>query len=167
MTMTLLPLLDAPAAIQAHVTCATLALLTGPLALFRRRRDRWHRLAGRVWILAMIGAAGSSFLIAEARTLGPFSPIHILSVMTFIGVAQGLIAIRRGQIATHARAMRALYAQAMILPAVFAFLPGRRMSLALFPDAQTAGFVTVALLGALVILAVWRLRPALPAAAPS
>jgi uncharacterized membrane protein len=158
--MTLTPLLTASPAIQAHVICALLALLIGPLVLFRRRRDRWHRLAGRTWVLAMLGAAGSSFLITEARILGPFSPIHILSVMTFIGLWQGVVAIRRGDVASHRRAMRALYAQAMVLPAVFTLLPGRRMSLTLFPDMPLTGFALAAMTGATLIVAVWRMSPA-------
>jgi uncharacterized membrane protein len=160
--MTLTPLLSAAPAIQLHVICALLALLIGPIALFRRRRDRWHRLAGRTWVVAMLGAAGTALFISEAPMLGPFSLIHIFSVLTFVGVWQGVRAIRRGDVAGHQRAMRGLYAQAMILPGVFTFLPGRRMSLTLFPDAPLAGLALVAVAGAALILAVWRMGPALP-----
>jgi uncharacterized membrane protein YozB (DUF420 family) len=82
--------------------------------------------------------------------------------MALIGIWQGLSAIRRGDRAGHARAMRALFAQAMILPAVFTLLPGRRMSDALFPGAPLTGFGIVALLGLLAILAAWRLPAPTP-----
>ena len=82
------PLSSASLAIQIHVICAVPALVLGPVALFRASRDIWHKVAGRVWALSMIGLAGSSLFIHEARMFGPFSPIHLLSVITFIGPAR-------------------------------------------------------------------------------
>jgi len=52
-----------------HVCAALLALCLGPFALFRTRRDRWHKIAGYVWVLAMIVAAVSS--LALTATLVP------------------------------------------------------------------------------------------------
>ena len=51
--------------VQIHVLFALAALVLGPLALLRRKRDQWHRWAGRVrgaatpwpgfWLVAGLG----------------------------------------------------------------------------------------------------------------
>ena len=40
------PLLTAPFQIQLHVGFAVIAIVLGPIALFRTRRDRIHRITG-------------------------------------------------------------------------------------------------------------------------
>ena len=62
--------------------CALLTIVIGPMARLRRSRDIWHRRLGRAWVAAMAGTALTSLFIAEARILGPFSVIHLLSVLT-------------------------------------------------------------------------------------
>lgn len=149
-------LAEAPVAVQIHVAAAVPAVLLGPVAIWRRKRDLVHRLAGRAWVLSMLVLAGSSFLITEARHLGPFSVIHLLSILTLVGLWQGIAAIRRGDVATHQRSMRALYLQALILAGVFTFLPGRRMSALFFEGTEGPGFFLAAGLGGLAVLAIWR-----------
>ncbi len=122
--MTLDPLMAAPPIVQAHVALALLSVLLGPPALFRRRRDRWHRLLGRAWVAAMAGTALSSFLITETRSLGPFSMIHILSVLTLIGLWEGVAHARAGRIAEHRRAMLTVFSGAIGGAGLFIFFPG-------------------------------------------
>lgn len=163
------PFLAAPFAVQIHVLFAVPALILGPIALFRRSRDGLHRWSGRFWAIAMAGLALSSFFIQTIRIIGPFSPIHILSVMTILGLAQSFYFLWRRQYQAHGRAMRSLYLQALILAGVFTFLPGRRMNLMFFADNPEMGLPVAAGLGvllALVIFAFPRLsglpRPQLP-----
>lgn len=153
--MSLTALTSAPVAIQIHAMLAILTFVLGPVALLRRQRDRVHKSVGYIWVLAMFGTAVSSLFISESPTFGPFSPIHILSFITLGGLTYALrAAIRRDTIA-HGRAMRALYAQALIIPGVFTFLPGRRMN-ALFGDGQDmAVFWGAAIAGALAMAGVW------------
>ena len=146
----------APLAVQIHVAAALPALVLGPVAIWRRRRDRLHRLAGRAWVIAMAVLAGSSFFITEARQFGPFSVIHILSVLTFCGLWQGLRAIRKGDILAHQRAMRGLYMQALILAGVFTFLPGRRMNALLFSQSPQVGFWVMMAIGLCALWLIWR-----------
>jgi len=142
--------------IATHVVAASVAVILGPVALFRRSRDVWHRMAGVVWVVAMFVVAGSSLFISEGRMFGAFSIIHVLSVLTLVGLAQGLWALYRGQTQVHGRIMRALYIQALIIAGVFTFLPGRRMSGMLFGSAPMAGFLVVAGLGLAAALFIWR-----------
>jgi uncharacterized membrane protein len=149
-------LTTAPLVVQLHVAAALPALILGPVAIWRRKRDWGHRLAGRLWVLSMVMLAGTSLFIHEARLIGPFSPIHLLSLLTFVGLWQGLRAIRQGDVMRHQRAMRGLYIQALVLAGVFTFLPGRRMNALLFGAAPATGFVLMACLGAVAAVLIWR-----------
>lgn len=148
-------LTDAPIAVQAHVGFAALAVILGPIALFRKSRDLIHRGAGRIWVLAMLGLSVTSFFIHSIAMIGPFSPIHILSVTTLIGLFYGFRAARQRNFVAHGRAMRALYMQALIGAGVFTFLPGRRMNALIGGDNPQAVFATSALIGTIAIAVIW------------
>lgn len=144
--MTLLPLINAPFAIQLHVAFALSAVILGPLVLWRRSRDKWHRYGGYFWVLAMLGTAASSFWISESPMLGPFGLIHVLSAFTLFGLWQGVSAARAGDIRAHQHHMKNLYFWAMGVAGLFTFLPGRRMN-ALFSEVDPERvFVTAAML---------------------
>lgn len=145
----------APIAVQWHVGFAILAVILGPIALFRKRRDAIHKVAGRIWVLAMLGLSGSSFWIQTINLIGPFSPIHILSVVTLIGLFVAVRAIRAGDYLAHGRAMRALYMQALIGAGVFTFLPDRRMNALMGGDNPQMVFVLATLIGTLAIVVIW------------
>jgi uncharacterized membrane protein len=168
--MSLAPLLEAGPVIQGHVASARLALTLGPVAIYRKSRDVRHRAAGVLWVLAMLSTALSSFFIHDARVWGPCSPIHLLSVLTLIGLVQGLRHLRAGRIQAHGRAMKGLYIQALILAGAFTFLPGRRMSAAVFPGAPQAGFGAVLILGLILGLVMagllWRDPSSVPPSVP-
>jgi len=162
--MTFAPLLDAPAIIQLHVATALLSVVLGPVAILRRSRDIVHRTAGRVWVVSMAITAGSSFWISETRMIGPFSIIHVLSVVTLFGLVNAVRAIRAGDVARHGATMRALYAQALMLAGAFTFFPGRRMSEAIFPGMPLLGLAVVLAVAAGAVWLLWRdgRRKALP-----
>ena len=147
--MTLLPLIHAPLAVQCHVLCAICAIVLGPVALLRRSRDHWHRRAGYAWVIAMFGTATSSFLISETPMVGPFGPIHMLSVFTLYGLWQGVRAARARDVVAHQGHMKNLYFWAMGIAGLFTFLPGRRMN-AVFAtaDPQTVFIVAAIVIGA-------------------
>jgi uncharacterized membrane protein len=134
--MSLTPLLDAPVAIQIHAFSAIAALVLGALVLFRKKGTPLHKLMGRTWAGLMLIVATSAIFINEIRLIGPFSPIHIFTIMTYAGLAQGIWHIRHGDVAKHRANMQGLYFGALILAGAFTFLPGRRMHEVLFgPDA--------------------------------
>src|SRR5690606_22602361 len=74
----------------------------------------------------------SSFFIWTIRLLGPFSPIHILSVLTLTGLWQAVGAARAKQIVWHRRSMQQLYLGALVIAGFFTFMPGRIMHHAVF-----------------------------------
>ncbi|QDZ00737.1 DUF2306 domain-containing protein [Nitratireductor mangrovi] len=125
--MTFEPLFHASPAIQIHALAAILAFLLGGLVLFRRKGDRLHRIGGRAWVALMLVVAVSSFFIHTIRIWGPWSPIHIVSVVTLYSLAQGVWLARRRLITAHQRTMQSTYVGALIVAGTFTFLPGRIM----------------------------------------
>ena len=144
--MTLAPLLAAPPLIQAHVLAALAALLIGPLALFRRRRDRLHRVAGYGFVVTLAATALSGLLIPSfLPVIGRFGPIHALALLALWTLFVGVRHIHRGDRVAHAESMRSLYWQALGIAGLFTLIPGRTLNEALFPAAPQAGWVAIAL----------------------
>lgn len=147
--------LNASFVIQVHVAFAVIAFVAGPIALVRRKRDRLHKTVGYVFALALCGTAFSSFFIHTIRLIGPFSPIHILSIITPISLFFAIRAIRAKDVKRHKSVMWRLYSQAMGIAGLFTFLPGRLMNEMIpFFDPWTVFFLACALFG-LFIFTIW------------
>lgn len=142
--MSLDPILTAPLAVQMHVGFVLVAICLGPAVFARKSRDRWHRRMGRVWVIAMAMTALTSFWISDAAMIGPFGPIHLLSVLTLGGLWTAVVAIRAGHVAVHMTTMKALYFWAIGVAGLFTFLPGRRMNEVFFANNAVVGFVVMA-----------------------
>ncbi|MCY4259008.1 MAG: DUF2306 domain-containing protein [Rhodobacteraceae bacterium] len=144
--MSLQPFVAAGPVIQLHIAAAVCAIVLGPLALARRSRDRWHKRAGYSWIMAMVVLSSTGLFIHSIRLVGPFSPIHLLSLLTLWQLFLGVRDARAGRIAAHRHRMQSLYALALMLTGAFTLYPERLMSRILFPDMPVTGFVVVAVL---------------------
>lgn len=142
--MTLQPLIDASPAIQLHAVAAALAFVLGGMILFRTKGDRLHRMGGRIWVGLMLAVCLSSFFIHTIRLVGPWSPIHLLSVATIAGLARGVWLARQREIIGHRRIMQATYVGALLIAGGFSFLPGRIMYEVFFGGPQPLAGVAVA-----------------------
>jgi uncharacterized membrane protein len=110
--------------------CAILpAIPIGAVMLARRKGDRTHRLLGRVWAALMVIAALASFGIHQI--MGHLSPIHILSVITLIGIPRAIWDARNGRIARHRRTMTVIYAS-LLIAGYFTLIPTRLLGGFLF-----------------------------------
>ncbi|KKB10854.1 hypothetical protein VE25_15840 [Devosia geojensis] len=119
------PLLTSPVTIQIHALAAMSALFVGLVLLFRRKGDAPHRLLGRMWVTLMTVLAITAFFIYEIRLLGPFSPLHLLAILTLYTLLRGVWFIRHGEVGKHKAAMRTLFFAALIGAGIFTLLPGR------------------------------------------
>ena len=125
--MSFAPLLNASLLIQIHTLCALIAVGV-VIAIFSiRRGSKAHKVLGWIWVIAMAMAALSSFWIHEIRLIGPFSPIHLLSIITLVSLVMNIRAARAHNIRAHQRGMKSLVFGALILAGAFTFLPGRIM----------------------------------------
>lgn len=130
--MTLQPILSASPAIQAHVIAACMAFLVGLAQLALPKGTTSHKSTGWFWILLMAVTALSSFFIHTIRLVGPWSPIHLLSVFTLVMLWAGVRAERKGRTREHAYTMMAIFLFALIGAGAFSLLPGRIMHAVLF-----------------------------------
>ena len=130
--MSLAPLLAASPVIQVHAFAAMGAFALGLLQLAAPKGTLPHRTVGWIWVVLMLAVAVSSFWIHEIRLLGPFSPIHLLSILTLVTVPLAVLAARRHRVVTHRKAMTSIFLGALVIAGLFTFMPGRIMHQAAF-----------------------------------
>lgn len=88
----------------------------------------FHKIAGYIFVVGIVIGGLSLFFIFSIRMIGPFSPIHLLSIVSLFSVSFALYSIKNKKIKAHKRAMWRLYSQAIGVAGLFAFLPGRLMN---------------------------------------
>ena len=113
--------------IAVHVSFALGALVLGPVALTARKGSPLHRASGYAWVVLMLGAAISSAFIRDFRlpNLMGYTPIHIFTVATIVGVTAAVIFAVRRNIAMHKRIMWRTYVGGCVGAGLFALLPSR------------------------------------------
>lgn len=122
------PLLNAAHPIPLHGFAALFCFALGAVQFALKKGTRLHVWLGRIWVIAMIIVAGSSlFLRTTIWDFFYFGPIHLLSLLTLYSAVEGVVAIRKGNIAKHKSSMKQLYFFALLLAGAFAFMPGRIM----------------------------------------
>ena len=130
--MSLTPLLDAAPAIPMHAFAAMAAFALGLVQFAAPKGTLPHRTIGWIWVLLMVSVAISSFWIHTIRLVGPFSPIHLLSIFTLIVLPIAVWRARRHRIADHRRIMTMIFAGALVIAGLFTFVPGRIMHAVVF-----------------------------------
>ena len=117
--------------IAVHATAATLAVVTGPVALWARKgatqRPRLHRAFGYAWVTLMLVAATSAIFIRDRAlpNLAGYTPIHLLIPVTYGALFMAIWFVARGNIRGHRRVMQRLYLGACVVAGVFTLLPSR------------------------------------------
>ena len=130
--MTLAPLLNAPLAIQIHAGAALSALLLGIVQLTAPKGTLPHRTIGYLWVTLMGAVALSSLWIYEIRLMGPWSPIHFISLYVLASLPLAIWSARRHNVTAHRRHMLGMFLGGLIGAGLFTLLPGRIMGQALF-----------------------------------
>jgi uncharacterized membrane protein len=130
--MSLAPLLNASPVIQLHAFAALTAFALGVVQLAAPKGTLPHRTLGWFWVVLLAAIAISSFWIHELRLVGPFSPIHLLSIFTLIMLPLAVWAARHHDVKTHRRRMLGIFFGALVIAGAFTLVPGRIMHAALF-----------------------------------
>lgn len=163
--MSLEPITNASLDIQLHLVCAIFALGLGPVAIWRKRRDRIHKISGYAWVVAMLGLATTGLMIPAFgfAIIGTLGPIHAFSFLTYWSIWTGMRAIFRKDIRTHEAAMKGLYYQGLLIAGLVNFVPGRRINRAVLGEHWEMGWAVIAV-GAvgLVAIAWWQRQNARP-----
>jgi uncharacterized membrane protein len=125
--MSFVPLLTAAPIIQIHAFAAMAAFVLGVIQLAAPKGTLPHRTLGWIWVVLLLVISASSFFIHGIRMWGPWSPIHILSVVTPVMLLLGVLAARRHSVRGHRITMTSIFAGALVLAGLFTFVPGRIM----------------------------------------
>ena len=125
--MNLAPLINAPAAIQIHAYAAVAAFVLGFVQLARVKGTTSHRALGYTWLGLMLVVALSSFWVHQLRLWGPWSPIHLLSILTLATLPLGVWYARRHIVRGHKLTMLGLFGGALVIAGLFTLAPGRIM----------------------------------------
>jgi uncharacterized membrane protein len=75
----------------------------------------------------MAAIAISSFWIHSIRNIGPFSPIHALSIFTLAMLPFAVLHARHHRVRRHRNAMIAIFFGGLVIAGAFTFMPGRIM----------------------------------------
>ena len=130
--MSLTPLLNAAFPIPLHAFAAMAAFVLGLVQLLAPKGTLPHRTLGWIWVALMAVVAGSSFWINEIRLVGPWSPIHLLSIFTLAMLPFAVWKAHTHQVAAHRRIMIYLFSGALVIAGLFTLLPGRIMHAVVF-----------------------------------
>jgi uncharacterized membrane protein len=128
----LAPLLHAPPVTVLHAACALAGFVLGVVQLAGPKGTTAHRVIGWAWVLLLGTVAVSSFAINDIRQFGPFSPIHLLSVMTLVMLPIGVMRARQHRAKAHGRMMTGLFVGALLIAGLFTLAPGRIMHAVVF-----------------------------------
>jgi uncharacterized membrane protein len=130
--MSLAPLLDAAPAIPVHAFAAMAAFGLGVVQLAAPKGTLPHRTIGWIWVVLMLAVAISSFWIHQIRLVGPWSPIHLLSIFVLIAVPLGVWRAHRHRVGDHRRIMILVFLGGLLAAGLFTLLPGRIMHAVVF-----------------------------------
>lgn len=130
--MSFQPLFNEGLLITFHALAALTALFLGIFQMVLPKGTGRHRILGYIWVTALTGVAISSFWIHGFRSFGPFSPIHLLSILTLVMLVVGIGHARQGRIHRHKRTMTLLFWLALVVTGGFTLFPGRIMHQVVF-----------------------------------
>jgi uncharacterized membrane protein len=119
--------------ILVHLGAALSALALGVVQFLLKKGTRSHRTLGYIWVALMYCTAITSLFISQNPWVGPFGPIHILSLVVMISLPMMVRAARQGNIQGHKLAAMQLFGFGLIGAGAFAALePGRVLHQLLF-----------------------------------
>ena len=130
--MNLAPLLEAATAIPLHAFAAMAAFVLGLVQFAAPKGTLPHRTIGWIWVLLMAVVAASSFWIHQIRLVGPFSPIHLLSIFTLVMLPLAVWRAHTHRVADHRRIMIMTFIGALVIAGLFTLVPGRIMHRVIF-----------------------------------
>jgi uncharacterized membrane protein len=130
--MSLAPLLDAAPPIPVHAFAAMAAFALGVVQLAAPKGTLPHRTLGWIWVGLMMTVAGSSFWIHQIRLVGPWSPIHLLSILVLVTVPLAVWRAHHHRVTDHRRIMISVFSGALVIAGLFTLLPGRIMHAVMF-----------------------------------
>ncbi len=119
--------------VAIHMSAATLALASGPVALWARlgatARPRLHRAFGYAFVTLMMLAALSALFIRDRGlpNIAGYTPIHLFIPFVLYNFLRAFQALAQGRIEAHKGHMRGVYFGGCVLAGLFTLAPGRTL----------------------------------------
>lgn len=113
-------------AVLIHLSAVMPAIPLGAWLMLAPKGTPRHKQLGKVWLALMLTTALSAVFIRQMNG-GNFSLIHLFVPLTLHGAWKAYTTARRGDIAAHKRGLVSFYIGALVVPGIFAFMPGRLM----------------------------------------
>ena len=130
--VSLAPLLNAVPQIPIHAFAAMAAFVLGIVQFVSPKGTLPHRTVGWIWVGLMATVAVSSFWIHQIRLVGPWSPIHLLSIFVLAMLPLAVWRAHTHRVADHRRIMILMFSGALVVAGLFTLLPGRIMHTVVF-----------------------------------
>lgn len=124
--LNLRPFMEAGWIVQLHVITALSALGLGTVQLAAPKGTLPHRTLGYAFAILMLTVAITAIFIREINQ-GNFSFIHVFVPLTLLGLFGMIANARQMKTGKHRDAVMGLFFGALIVPGLFAFMPGRLM----------------------------------------
>lgn len=132
MNLSLAPLLNASPAIQIHAFAAMASFALGVVQLSAPKGTLPHRALGWIWVTLMVIVSVTAFFIHEIRLWGPWSPIHLLAILTLGTLPLGVWKAHRHAVQSHRWTMISIFTGGLVVAGLFTFVPGRIMHAVVF-----------------------------------
>jgi uncharacterized membrane protein len=129
--MTLAPLIDAPTVIQIHA-CGDRRFRIRSRSANRTEGDDPAPPDRLVMGHADADRRGQLAFHPPDPLWGPWSPIHLLSILVLATLPLAVLHAHRHDVAQHRMAMLMLFTSALVIAGGFTFLPGRIMHAVVF-----------------------------------
>ena len=84
-------------------------------------------MVGWIWVALMAVVAASSFRIHQIRMVGPFNPIHLLSIFTLVMLPLAMWRAHTHRVVAHRSMMIFIFVGALVVAGLFTLVPGRIM----------------------------------------
>jgi uncharacterized membrane protein len=130
--MSFAPLLAAASAIQVHAFAAMAAFVLGVVQLAAPKGTLPHRTIGWIWVALMVVVAVSAAFVHEIRLWGPWSPIHLLSILVLVLLPVAVWRAHVHDVPYHRNTMLGIFLGALVIAGLLTFLPGRIMYMVAF-----------------------------------
>ena len=85
-----------------------------------------------LWVALMAVVAVSSFWIHQIRLVGPFGPIHLLSILTLVMLPLAVWRAHTHRVGAHRWIMISVFTGALVVAGLFTLVPGRIMHRVIF-----------------------------------
>ncbi len=123
--------LQAPWVVQLHASCAILALLVGLMQWFGPKGLLPHRMLGVLFVALILVVVVTALFIRNIFD-GWFSPVHLFIPLALVGLWGLVRGYVRKDAHRHGHAAKGLLFGALLIPGIFAFIPGRLMFAVVF-----------------------------------